>query len=88
VKHLPTRAPVVIVGGGIAGISTLYHLAKRDVPAVLLERRKIASGTTWHAAGAITELRRTAAQSAFGKYTVNLFKGLEDETGQAIGLLT
>ena len=50
---LPNQAPVVIIGWGITGVSTLYHLAKRGVPAVLLERKRLASGTTWHAAGIV-----------------------------------
>lgn len=82
---LPEQAPVVIVGGGIIGVSTLYHLAKRGVPAVLVERRKIASGTTWHAAGIVGQLRDSTAQTELGKYTARLFRSLEEETGQATG---
>jgi len=82
---LPVRAPVVILGGGIIGVSTAYHLALRGVPAVLLERRKLASGTTWHAAGIVGQLRDSAAQTELGKYTANLFRRLEEETGQATG---
>ncbi len=82
---LPSHAPVVIIGGGITGMSTLYHLAHRGVPAVLLERRKIASGTTWHAAGIVGQLRDSAAQTELGKYTASLFRTLEEETGQATG---
>ncbi len=81
----PEQAPVVIIGGGIIGISTLYHLAKRGVPAVLVERRKIASGTTWHAAGIVGQLRDSTAQTELGKYTARLFSDLEIETGQATG---
>ena len=83
--RLPDQAPVVIIGGGICGVSTLYHLAKRDVPAVLLERKKIASGTTWHAAGIVGQLRDSAAQTELAKYTVRLFQTLEEETGQGTG---
>ncbi len=82
---LPETAPVVILGGGIIGVSTLYHLAKRGVAAVLLERRKIASGTTWHAAGIVGQLRDSTAQTELGKYTARLFRDLEEETGQATG---
>ena len=82
---LPDKAPAVIIGGGIVGVSTLYHLAKRGVPAVLLERRKIASGTTWHAAGIVGQLRDSTAQTELGKYTAGLFESLELETGQATG---
>ncbi|MEW2913917.1 FAD-dependent oxidoreductase [Leisingera sp. JC11] len=82
---LPDHAPVVIIGGGIIGVSTLYHLAKRGVPAVLIERRKVASGTTWHAAGIVGQLRDSTAQTELGKYTARLFRELEEETGQATG---
>lgn len=82
---LPQVAPVVIIGGGIIGVSTLYHLAKRGVAAVLIERRKLASGTTWHAAGIVGQLRDSTAQTELGKYTARLFRELEEETGQATG---
>lgn len=84
-QSFPETAPVVIVGGGIIGASTLYHLAKRGVPAVLIERRKLASGTTWHAAGIVGQLRDSTAQTEMGKYTAQLFRELEEETGQATG---
>ncbi|MCB1404893.1 MAG: GcvT family protein [Rhodobacteraceae bacterium] len=82
---LPQTSPVVIVGGGIIGVSTLYHLAHRGVPAVLIERRKLASGTTWHAAGIVGQLRDSSAQTELGKYTARLFQTLEIETGQGTG---
>ncbi len=85
-EPLPPRASVVVVGGGIIGCSTLYFLARRGFDdAVLLERKKIASGTTWHAAGIVGQLRESAAQTALGKRTARLFRDLEDETGQATG---
>lgn len=84
-QDLPEVAPVVIIGGGIVGVSILYHLAKRGVAAVLLERRKLASGTTWHAAGIVGQLRDSTAQTELGKYTARLFAELEVETGQATG---
>ncbi len=84
-QTLPSSAPVVVIGGGVIGVSTLYHLAKRGIPAVLLERRKIASGTTWHAAGIVGQLRDSTAQTELGKYTARLFRDLEAETGQATG---
>ena len=84
-QPLPQSAPIVIIGGGIIGMSTLYHLAHRDVPAVLLERRKIASGTTWHAAGIVGQLRDSNSQTELGKYTARLFRDLEEETGQGTG---
>jgi 4-methylaminobutanoate oxidase (formaldehyde-forming) len=82
---LPEQAPIVIIGGGIIGMSALYHLAHRGVPAVLLERRKIASGTTWHAAGIVGQLRDSNSQTELGKYTARLFRDLEEETGQGTG---
>lgn len=84
-RPLPDQAPVVIIGGGIIGVSTLYHLAHRGVCAVLIERRKIASGTTWHAAGIVGQLRDSTAQTELGKYTARLFEDLEIETGQGTG---
>jgi heterotetrameric sarcosine oxidase gamma subunit len=82
---LPTSSPVVIIGGGIIGVSALYHLAKRGVAAVLIERKKLASGTTWHAAGIVGQLRESSAQTELSKYTTRLFRELESETGQATG---
>ncbi|MBZ0127621.1 MAG: FAD-dependent oxidoreductase [Rhodobacteraceae bacterium] len=84
-QALPETAPAIIIGGGISGVSALYHLARRGVPAVLLERRRIASGTTWHAAGIVGQLRDSASQTELGKYTARLFQSLEAETGQATG---
>ncbi|MCP4998349.1 MAG: FAD-dependent oxidoreductase [Hyphomicrobiales bacterium] len=84
--HLPEHAPVVIIGGGIIGVSTLYHLGKRGVEnAILLERKQLASGTTWHAAGIVGQLRESGAQTELSKYTASLFTELEVETGQATG---
>ncbi len=82
---LPEHAPVVVIGGGIIGCSTLYHLAHKGVPAVLVERKQIASGTTWHAAGIVGQLRESSAQTELSKYTARLFQSLEAETGQATG---
>lgn len=84
-RTLPSQAPVVIIGGGIIGMSTLYHLAHRGVSAVLIERKRIASGTTWHAAGIVGQLRDSTAQTELGKYTARLFRDLEEETGQGTG---
>ena len=85
---IPARARVVIIGGGVIGCSIAYHLAKlgwRDV--VLLERKQLTSGTTWHAAGLLTTLRDTEAQTRLAKYTQDLYRRLEAETGQATGLI-
>ena len=83
---LPDKSPVVVIGGGIIGASTLYHLARRGVEgAVLVERKQLACGTTWHAAGIVGQLRESSAQTELSKYTARLFSELEAETGQATG---
>jgi glycine cleavage system aminomethyltransferase T/glycine/D-amino acid oxidase-like deaminating enzyme len=83
---LPERARVAVIGGGIIGASTLYHLAKDGVSdVVLLERDRFASGTTWHAAGIVGQLRDSKAQTELAQYTTQLFQSLEAETGQATG---
>ncbi len=83
---IPEKAPVVVIGGGIIGMSSLYHLAKEGIEgAVLVERKTLASGTTWHAAGIVGQLRESSAQTELAKYTVRLFAELEEETGQATG---
>jgi glycine cleavage system aminomethyltransferase T/glycine/D-amino acid oxidase-like deaminating enzyme len=86
VVTLPSSASVVVIGGGIIGASVLYHLAKRGVEgAVLLERKQLASGTTWHAAGIVGQLRESSSQTELARYTTRLFQTLEQETGQATG---
>ncbi|NKB54046.1 MAG: FAD-dependent oxidoreductase [Rhizobiaceae bacterium] len=85
-KPLPSSASHVIIGGGITGVSTLYHLGKRGVSdAVLVERKQLACGTTWHAAGIVGQLRESGSQTELAKYTSRLFQSLEEETGQATG---
>jgi len=77
---------VVIVGGGVAGCSVAYHLAKIGVSDVaLFERKQLTCGTTWHAAGLVTQLRATRNMTELAKYTGELFSSLEAETGQATG---
>jgi 4-methylaminobutanoate oxidase (formaldehyde-forming) len=84
--ELPQRARVVILGGGIIGASALYHLAKDGIgDVVLLERDRFASGTTWHAAGIVGQLRDSKAQTELAQYTTSLFQSLEQETGLATG---
>src|SRR3989304_1347218 len=84
---LPSRARVVIVGGGIIGCSVAYHLAHmgwKDV--VLLERDRLTSGTTWHAAGLMVTFGSTSETSTeMRKYTRDLSSRLEEEAGQATG---
>lgn len=83
---LPAEAKAIIVGGGVVGCSVAYHLAKlgwQDV--ILLERKRLTSGTTWHAAGLIGQLRATLNLTKLAKYSAELYLGLEAETGIAIG---
>ena len=85
-KDLPSRAEVVIVGGGIVGCSIAYHLAKRGVnDVVLLERKQLTCGTTWHAAGLVSMLWPTPYLTKLAEYTHELYASLEEETGQATG---
>ena len=84
---VPETARVVIIGGGVIGCSVAYHLAKlgwKDV--VLLERKALTSGTTWHAAGLIGQLRATATMTKLAKYSADLYGTLEAETGVATGM--
>ena len=86
VSEVPSHAQVVIIGGGIAGCSVAYHLTQlgwQDV--VLLERKSLTSGTTWHAAGLIGQLRATHNLTRLAQYTAELYAALEKETGQATG---
>ena len=85
-KTVPTKARAVVIGGGVAGCSVAYHLAKqgwKDV--VLLERKQLTSGTTWHAAGLIAQLRATKNMTRLAKYSQELYGELEAETGVATG---
>ncbi|MFC1996286.1 FAD-dependent oxidoreductase [Chloroflexota bacterium] len=85
--NLPERAKVVIIGGGVIGCSTAYHLAKQGWQDILLlERAQLTSGTTWHAAGLIESGGFFSATSVeMTKYTLDLYKSLEAETGLATG---
>ena len=85
-QDLPSHAQVVIVGGGIAGCSLAYHLTRlgwRDV--LLLERARLTSGTTWHAAGLVGQMRPNRNMTQMSKYGIELYATLEAETGQATG---
>ena len=84
---VPRNARVVIIGGGISGCSVAWHLAElgwRDI--LLLERKQLTCGTTWHAAGLIGQLRNSANLTRLAKYSLDLYRRLEDETGVATGL--
>jgi len=86
-KELPRGVKVIIIGGGIAGCSVAYHLAKfgwKDT--ILLERDQLTSGTTWHAAGLVSQLGPSAAVTKIRKYTTDLYKELEKKTGFSAGL--
>ena len=83
---LPTHAEIIVIGGGIIGCSTAYHLArdhKADV--LLLEQGQLTSGSTWHAAGLVGQLRASASITRVLKYSVELYKGLAAETGLDTG---
>lgn len=85
-KDLPSKARVVIIGGGVIGCSLAYHLTElgwRDV--VVLERKQLTCGTTWHAAGLIAQLRATRNMTRLAKYSADLYGRLEAETGIATG---
>ena len=86
-KNLPKSCKVVVVGGGVVGTSCLYHLAKyglKDV--ILLERDQLTSGTTWHAAGLVSQLGPSAAITKIRKYTLDLYKDLEKKVDHSPGL--
>ena len=84
--ELPAQAEVVIIGGGIIGCSIAYHLAHLGITdVVLLERRQLTCGTTWHAAGLVPQLRATRNLTTLARYTSELLATLEAETGQATG---
>lgn len=85
---IPARAQVVIIGGGVVGASTAYHLAMRgwrDI--VLLEMNEFTSGTTWHAAGLITQARATDGTRAIVQRSLQIFRDLEASTGFATGFV-
>ena len=86
VNKLPSHASVVVIGGGIMGCSTLYHLTRRGVTdAVLIERNQLTSGTTWHSAAQVRALRSTQNMTNLIRYSIDLYKRLEQETGQQTG---
>ncbi len=85
-SDLPTTARAVIIGGGIIGCSTAYHMGKLGwTDTVLLERKKLTSGTTFHAAGLVGQLRTSANITQLLGYSVDLYKRLEGETGLQTG---
>src|SRR2546423_6996272 len=86
-RELPERARVVVIGGGVIGTSVAYHLAHLGWEVVLLERDRLTSGTTWHAAGLVVTFGSTSETSTgMRRYTRELYARLESETGLATGL--
>ena len=86
-KKIPSACKVIVIGGGVAGCSTAYHLAKfgwKDT--ILLERDQLTSGTTWHAAGLVSQLGPSAAITKIRKYTTDLYKELEKKIEFSAGL--
>jgi 4-methylaminobutanoate oxidase (formaldehyde-forming) len=86
-KVLPKNCKVVVIGGGVVGCSVAYHLAKfgwKDT--VLLERDQLTSGTTWHAAGLVSQLGPSAAVTKIRKYSLDLYKELEKKVDHSAGL--
>lgn len=85
-QELPNHASVVVIGGGVMGCSTLYHLAEKGgSDAILLERNKLTSGTTWHSAAQVRALRSSRNLTDLIRYSISLYARLEEETGQATG---
>ena len=84
---IPTKSRAVIIGGGVSGCSVAYHLAKMGwTDVVLLERKQLTSGTTWHAAGLIGQLRGSANMTRLAKYSADLYVKLAAETGVETGM--
>jgi dimethylglycine dehydrogenase len=81
-----SQARVVVIGGGVVGVSTLYHLAKKGwTDAALVERKELTSGSTWHAAGLLPLFNMSYSVGQIHKYSVGLYRRLEAETGQNVG---
>lgn len=83
---MKSTARVVVIGGGVVGVSTLYHLAKKGwTDVALVERKELTSGSTWHAAGLLPLFNLSYSVSQIHKYSVKLYESLEAETGQHVG---
>ncbi|MFK8031866.1 MAG: FAD-dependent oxidoreductase, partial [Gammaproteobacteria bacterium] len=84
---MKTKAKVVVIGGGVVGVSTLYHLARAGWgdEVVLVEKSELTSGSTWHAAGLLPLFNMNYSMGQIQKYSIDLYQTLEEETGQAVG---
>ena len=86
-RKIPNNTKVIVIGGGVIGCSCAYHIAKfgwKDV--ILLERDQLTSGTTWHAAGLVSQLGPSATVTKIRKYTLDLYKELEKQVDHSAGL--
>ena len=80
------KVKAVVIGGGVVGVSTLYHLAKKGwTDSVLIERKELTSGSTWHAAGLLPLFNMSYSVGKLHQYSVNFYHELEKETGQNVG---
>ena len=83
---IPDRTEVLVVGGGIVGASIAYHLTRRGITDVtVIEQGALTGGTTWHAAGLVSQLKSSHSLTKLATYSTRLFEELEEETGQATG---
>ena len=83
---MKSQARVVVIGGGVVGVATLYHLAKKGWnDAVLIERKELTSGSTWHAAGLLPLFNMSYSVGQIHKHSVALYQGLEEETEKDVG---
>jgi glycine cleavage system T protein len=84
--HLPDRTQVLVIGGGVVGCSVAYHLTRRGITDVtVIEQNELTAGTTWHAAGLVSQLKSSHSLTRLATYSARLYEELEDETGQATG---
>ena len=83
--NLPTHTQTIVIGGGIVGCSVAYHLAKANHDVILLERKQLTSGSTWHAAGPVSQFHGFPCVTKLACYGIELMQQLETETGQATG---
>ena len=84
---LPQNVEVVVIGGGVVGCSIAYHLAKKNVNTVLLERKSLTCGTTWHAAGLVGQLRSSKNLTLMAKYSTDLYQELQNNKNRSLGFI-